>query len=67
MRCRLCPSLQNISTCQSSCGFNVTRLTHLHRAATLEGVAATDDECEIVGTKLGIVGGSVRVCEASGC
>ena len=38
----------------------------LHRAAALEGVAGTDDECEVVCTKLGVVVRCVGVGVASG-
>jgi len=39
---------------------------HLHRAAALEGVAAADDEGEVVGAQLGVAGGSVGVGETGG-
>ena len=37
----------------------------LHRAAALECAAATNDESEIVSTKLGVVVGSMSISPAS--
>ena len=41
----------------------LTAVLHLvlHCAAALKGVARTDDQCEVVGTKLGVVVGCVGV------
>ena len=39
---------------------------HLHRPASLEGVARADDESEVVRSQLGIGGGRVGVGEAGG-
>ena len=39
---------------------------HLHRAAALEGVAATDDESEVVCAELGVAGRCVGVGVAGG-
>ncbi len=40
---------------------------HLHCAAALEGAAAADDECEVVGSQLRVGIGCVGVGVASGC
>ena len=37
---------------------------HLHRAAPLEGLAAANDECEVVGAEPRVAGRRVRICEA---
>ena len=37
----------------------------LHCAATLKGIAAADDECEIVSSKLRVAVGCVRIGVAS--
>lgn len=34
---------------------------HLHRATSLEGIAAADDESEVVGSELGVGVGSMGV------